>query len=79
MSYVALEEKLKLIPEEYFPQIDGFLDLIISLSGVHSSQAPGHPILGVAKGQFKYPDNINLYDEEIAEMFGIQEPNIISV
>ena len=28
-----------------------------------------HPIPGLAKGKFEYPDNINLYDDEITVHF----------
>ena len=31
----------------------------------------GRPILGLAKGKWKYPDDINLHDDEIADAFGV--------
>lgn len=74
MPYSALENKLKSIPEQYFEQVSSFLNLILSLSNNITSiktVSARHPIPGLAKGEFKYPDNINLYDDEIADMFGV--------
>ena len=28
-------------------------------------------ILGISDGKYKYPDDINAYDDEIAELFGV--------
>ena len=76
MSYEVLEKKLKIIPEQYFEQVSSFLDLLLSLpksapTETTGRKPSGHPISGLAKGKFKYPDDINLYDDEIAEMFGV--------
>ena len=74
MPYSQLEEKLKAVPEQFFSQVSSFLDIILSLSNTvkeQKSQNAGHPIPGLAKGKFKYPDNINLYDDEIATAFGV--------
>lgn len=74
MPFSALEEKLQAIPEQFFSQVSSFLDIIISLSNNKSEQKnnnSAHPIPGLAKGKFKYPDNINLYDDEIATVFGV--------
>lgn len=54
----------------------------ISLLGILASQIQeekqhqqiensGHPKFGLAKGQFKYPENLNLYDDEVAKLFGV--------
>jgi hypothetical protein len=76
MSYSAVEEKLHAIPEQYLEQVSMFLDLLLNLApkseDVQQEHKPsGHPIPGLAKGEFLYPDDINLYDDEIAEMFGV--------
>lgn len=75
MSYAALEKKLQSVPEQYFEQVSSFLDIILKLShnDNHSDKnhSSGHPTPGLAKGEFKYPDNINLYDDEIADIFGV--------
>lgn len=31
----------------------------------------GHPKFGLAKGKFTYPENIHLYDDEVAKLFGV--------
>ncbi len=33
-------------------------------------QPPGKPRIGTAKGKIRYPDDIHLYDDEVAELFG---------
>lgn len=77
MPYAVLEKKLQAVPEQYLEQVSSFLDLLLSLpktspNGKAVKKIPdGHPIPGLAKGKFKYPDDINLYDDEIAEMFGV--------
>ena len=75
MPYTVLEKKLQAVPEQYFEQVSSFLDIILSLPTKNVNmvkKSPSrHPIPGLAKGEFKYPDNINLYDNEIAEMFGV--------
>lgn len=74
MPYSQLEEKLQAVPEQFFSQVSSFLDIILSLSNNNQQQTnqnSGHPIPGLAKGKFKYPDNINLYDDEIATAFGV--------
>lgn len=74
MPYTVLEEKLRAVPGQYFEQVSSFLDIILSLptkdADMLKKSPSGHPIPGLAKGEFKYPDNINLYDNEIADMFG---------
>ncbi len=75
MPYTVLEKKLQAVPEQYFEQVSSFLDIILSLPtqnvNMVKNSPSGHPVPGLAKGEFKYPDNINLYDDEIAEMFGV--------
>ncbi|MBR1639451.1 MAG: DUF2281 domain-containing protein [Treponema sp.] len=75
MSYAVLEEKLQAIPEQYFDQVSSFLDIILSLSEKEivpeKKNASKHLLHGLARGEFKYPDDINLYDNEIADMFGV--------
>lgn len=77
MPYAVLEKKLKAVPEQYLDQVSSFLDLLLSLpktssEGKTGKKIPdGHPIPGLAAGEFKYPDDINLGDDEIAEMFGV--------
>lgn len=74
MPIAVLERKLQAVPEQYFEQVSAFLDLLLSLPKQPEQKTErkpsGHPILGLAKGKFRYPDDINLYDDEIAEMFG---------
>ena len=74
MTYSVLEKKLHAIPEQYFEQISLFLDSLMNVTATSNSGGclkgtAGHPIPGLAKGEFQYPENINLGDDEIAQMF----------
>lgn len=74
MSYETVVMKLRSVPEQYLNQVSDFLDLILNQreNSEGSPRKPsGHPILGLAEGEFTYPDDINLYDDEIAEMFEV--------
>ena len=73
MTYSLLEKKLHAIPEQYFEQISLFLDSLMNVTTTRSNgghlMGSGHPIPGLAKGEYQYPENINLGDDEIAQMF----------
>jgi hypothetical protein len=45
--------------------------LNLSKESAIKKEYKGRPILGLAKGKWKYPDDINLHDDEIAEVFGV--------
>ena len=73
MTYSVLEKKLHAIPEQYFEQISLFLDSLMNVTKKRSNgghlMGNGHPVPGLAKGEYQYPENINLGDDEIAQMF----------
>lgn len=73
MTYSVLEKKLHDVPEQYFSQVSAFLDIILNLSkeSAIKKETKGRPILGLAKGKWKYLEDINLHDDEIAEALGI--------
>ena len=75
MPYAVLEKKLMSVPEQYFEQVSSFLDIILSLSQPEEvplkTKASGHPIFGLAEGEFRYPEDINLHDDEVADLFGV--------
>jgi hypothetical protein len=45
--------------------------LTLSKDSTAKKENKGRPILGLAKGKWKYPDDINLHDDEIADAFGV--------
>ncbi len=73
MTYSVLEKKLHNVPEQYFSQVSAFLDIILALSNDSATKKENkeRPILGLAKGKWRYPDDINLHDDEIADAFGV--------
>ena len=72
MPYAVLEKKLQAMPERYFDQISSFFDLLLSLDKHedYADEKARKLTPGLAKGIFKYPDDINAGDEIIADAFG---------
>ena len=68
-----LSELVKLIESGQETQIvlerDG--KPVAKIEGCPDEPDGRHVILGYAKGKLKYPDDINAFDDEIAELFGV--------
>lgn len=60
-------EKMLKLPQE---QIVLLLGLIDQFSGTSSSSSS--VTLGIADGKYHIPDDINQYDDQIEELFGIR-------
>ena len=43
---------------------------VARMEGCQDEPDGRHVKFGIAKGKWKYPDDINAYDDEVAEMFG---------
>ena len=71
MPYEVLAQKIKAVPAEYVNEVADFIDFIVQ----RASSAPPKPQrkFGVAKGEFEIPDDIDFCNDEIAEMFGVDE------
>ena len=56
MNYSILEKKLHDVPEQYFSQVSAFLDIILNLSdnAIAKKEPKRLPIIGLAKGKWKY-------------------------
>ncbi len=74
MPYEVLEQKIKTIPQEYVSEVADFIDFIVA-KAVKSSLKKHKTRLkfGAAKGKIIYPDDIDFCNDEIAEMFGVDE------
>ncbi|MCQ2105071.1 MAG: hypothetical protein MJZ26_04685 [Fibrobacter sp.] len=70
MPFELLEEKIRTIPAEYEQEIEAFLDSIL-LRIAQNEKASSKRKFGMAKGELRYPDNIDSCNDEIAEMFGV--------
>jgi hypothetical protein len=58
--------------EEYFDEIDSFLNLLefkVKVLSAKEKQDAPKIIPGLAKGKWKYPKDINAFDNEVAEDF----------
>ena len=73
MSYAVLEKELKSLPESYLEDVERYVQFlqykIAALSNSDSENLP-RVKLGLGKGLFKVPDDINFGDDDIREMFG---------
>ena len=73
MPLAVLQEKLNSFPEEYFDEINNFFDLLsykVKLLSSTQAQEKQTVTPGLAEGKWKYPKDINAFDNEIADMFG---------
>ncbi len=72
MPLAVLQQKLETFPEEYFEEIETFFDFLsykVSVLSVNP-QASGQKVIpGLAEGKWKYPKDINAFDDEIEKEF----------
>lgn len=59
-------EKMQNLPQEKLILLLGIIDQFSNPSPSESSVT-----LGIADGKYNIPDNINEYDDQIAELFGV--------
>ena len=72
MSLTTLQKKISTFPEEYFDEIDSFLNLLefkVKVLSAKEKQDAPKIIPGLAKGKWKYPKDINAFDNDVAEEF----------
>ncbi len=67
MPLAILQQKLSSFSEEYFDEINEFFDFLTYKS--NSKRKETHIIPGLAEGKWKYPKDINAFDDEIADDF----------
>lgn len=72
MPLAVLQQKLNAFPEEYFDEINAFFDFLAYRAANLSTKKQTHTqkiIPGLAAGKWKYPKDINAFDDEIADIF----------
>ena len=72
MPLAVLQEKLSSFPEEYFDEINDFFDLLsYKVNSLSKKTPPTQKKLtpGLAEGKWKYPKDINAFDDEVVDMF----------
>ena len=67
---LELLQRIKTLPEGYEQEIVDFLESIL-LKAAHDHRASSSRRIGIAKGELKYPDDIDFCNDEIAELFGV--------
>jgi hypothetical protein len=73
MSYEQVAERIKTLPENYLTSIMGFIDLLQSHDESEQKSESNIRKFGCAKNELQYPDDIDFCNEEIAQMFGVDE------
>lgn len=69
----ALEKQIESLPEEYLEEVSRYIQLlqykIAALEQQKKEKQSNGIIFGLGKGKFKVPDDINAYDDVVAEEF----------
>ena len=73
MSYEQVAERIKTLPESYLTSIMGFIDLLQSHDEAASFETKPVRKFGCAKNELHYPEDFDFCNDEIAEMFGVNE------
>ena len=73
MSYEQVAERIRTLPENYLTSIMGFIDLLQSHDKVTGFENKPSRKFGCAKNELQYPEDFDFCNDEIAEMFGIDE------
>ena len=74
MSYEILVKQIQPLPEEYLEDVSEYVQLLLYKIAALKNQSGTTSLglkLGLAEGQFNYPDDIHAGDEIIADEFGI--------
>ena len=84
MTYTSLAEKIKLLPEECLDEIDNYVDQILSRLK-NNSKIDNNTLIkptndstnckrkiGIANGKYTIPENIDLLNDEVAKLFGVE-------
>jgi len=72
MSYAALEEQIKTLPEEYLEDVSQYVQLLLYKVAVLKQEKEKQKVpvkFGLGKGLFTIPDDIHFGDEDILKDF----------
>ena len=73
MSYTSVIDKIKMLPDDSLNDAEKYIEyLLYKLKNDNSKSNSNKIKLGIAKGQFHIPDNIDTVNDEIAKMFGVE-------
>ncbi len=71
MSYASVIDKIKMLPDDSLKDAESYIEfLLYKLKNI--PKETNKVKLGIAKGQFHIPDNIDTVNDEIAKMFGVK-------
>ena len=73
MSYTSVINKIKMLPdEESLNDAENYIEYLLYKLKNNPKVNSNKVKLGIAKGQFHIPDNIDTINDEIAKMFGLE-------
>ena len=72
MSYASVIDKIKMLPDDSLNDVEKYIEYLLFKLKNNSNNKQNKVTLGIAKGQFHIPDNIDTVNDEIAKMFGVE-------
>lgn len=72
MSYASVIDKIKMLPDDSLNDAENYIEFLLYKLKNKSKNTTSKVKLGIAKGQFHIPDNIDIVNDEIAKMFGVE-------
>jgi hypothetical protein len=71
MSYASVIDKIKMLPDDSLKDAESYIEFLL-YKLKNRPKETNKVKLGIAKGQFHIPDNIDTVNDEIAKMFGVK-------
>ena len=71
MSYASVIDKIKMLPDDSLKDAESYIEFLL-YKLKNRPKETNKVKLGIAKGQFHIPDNIDTVNDEIAKMFGVE-------
>ena len=74
MSYASLTEKIKLLPEDRLDIVEKYIEQLLSeyRNKTYKEPIKGKRRLVIANGKYIIPENIDLLNDEVAKLFGVE-------
>ena len=73
MSYASVINKIKMLPDDSLNEAENYIEFLLYKLKNNSENKSGKVKLGIAKGQFHIPDNIDIVNDEVAKLFGVEQ------
>ena len=72
MSYASVIDKIKMLPDDSLNEAENYIEFLLYKLKNNQDKKKTKVKLGIAKGQFHIPDNIDTINDEVAKLFGVE-------